>query len=241
MTTTSMLRRVLYWTGGVLATATVLTVALHLAPVREALGWKPLGVADATGGTSSGWCPFGFGSTDASAKVAITHAPHDPTHPRAHARPALGFTLDATTKADVTAWATAHQIACKATQGGATLECSDVPAALLPSGENKLALETAWFFFAGGARLESVQTIRRGADPTTVVAAFDDAQAAVTARAGAPAVRDGVTDAADLARGALRQARVEYRFQDYHALMRATNMGAAKGYLLTETYAAVLD
>ena len=32
----------------------------------------------------------------------------------------------------------------------------------------------------------------------------------------------------------LRQATVEYRFSDYHALVRATNMG--DGYVLTEEY-----
>ena len=36
----------------------------------------------------------------------------------------------------------------------------------------------------------------------------------------------------------LRQAMVEYKLADYHAVLRATNMG--DGYVLTEEYATLL-
>ncbi len=40
-----------------------------------------------------------------------------------------------------------------------------------------------------------------------------------------------------LASGAFRQATRDYRFADYRALVRATNLG--DGYVLTESYTAL--
>jgi len=245
MSTTPRLRRVAYWTGGILAAATALTVAIHLAPVRKAMGWKPLGVADATGGTNSGWCPFGFGGggkTDDGTAVVMPrpHNTPDPTKPRALARPALGFELDVTTKAEVLAWADAHDIACKSLQGGSTLECKDVPASLLPAGENTLGLATEWFSFPFDDKLEIIKTIRHGNDPQAAIATLDRQQAVLTAKAGAPVGRGGAKDAGELALGALRQASVQFEFQNYRATLRATNMGPDKGYIVTEMYSSVL-
>ncbi len=244
MSTHPTLRRVAYWTGGILAAATAVTVAIHLGPVRKAMGWKPLGVADATGGTNSGWCPFGFGgggkSDDGVAQVRPRpHNAPDLSKPVAQSRPALGFTLDVTTKAEVLAWADAHDISCKPLQGGSTLECSDVPASLLPAGENTLGLATEWFSFPFDDKLEIVKTIRKGNDPQIAIATLDGQEAALVAKAGAPGSRGGAKDATELGLGALRQASVEFQFQNYRATLRATNMGA-KGYVVTELYAAVL-
>jgi hypothetical protein len=244
MSTTSRLRRTLYWTGGILATATVLTVAIHLGPVRKALGWKPLGVADATGGTHSGWCPFGFGHVDGDGKIVATTIPRpaahalDPSKAIAAGRPALGFTLDVSTRADVLAWAKQYEIACTDIQGG-TLQCKDVPARALPADESALGLQIAWFSFPFDDKLEIVKSTRYAADADAVVAALDAEQAALTAKAGAPSVRDGDLDASHLALGALRQAHAEFQFQNYRATLRATNMGA-QGYAMSEMYAAVL-
>ena len=76
--------------------------------------------------------------------------------------------------------------------------------------------------------------MRHSPDAESVVGALDDAQAALTAKAGAPTVRDGDLDASQLALGALRQAHVEFQFQNYRATVRATNMGPDKGYMVTE-------
>lgn len=244
MSTHPRLRRALAWTGGVLGVATALTVAIHLGPVREMLGWKPLGaaVADSTGGTSSGWCPFGFGaSASDGTAIAVRPRPHtapDPAKAVALGRPALGFTLDVTTRDEVLAWATAHGVACRTIQGS-TLECSDIPVAALPAGENALGLTTAWFSFPFDDKLELVKTVRTGPDARTVAAAFDGEQSVLTAKAGGPSQRDGAADAGELALGELRQAHAEFQFQNYRATLRATNMGK-QGYVLTEMYAAIL-
>jgi hypothetical protein len=243
--TTTRGRRAAYWSGGILAAATAVTVAIHVAPVRKALGWKPLGAtADATGGTKSGWCPFGFGHKDAEGNVVATpvarpHSAPDANKAVALERPALGFTLDVTTRAQVQTWASEHGVTCTPISGGATLECADVPAALLPAGENSLGLATAWFSFPFDDKLEIVKTMRHAPDAESVIAALDDEQTTLTAKAGAPVVRDGDLDAEHLAIGQLRQAHVEFQFQNYRATVRATNMGA-RGYMMSEMYAAVL-
>ena len=52
-----------------------------------------------------------------------------------------------------------------------------------------------------------------------------------------PVRREGESSASFLSAGSLRQASAEYRFSNYFALIRATNVG--EGYLLTEDYRAL--
>lgn len=210
--------RLLLGGTGVLALAAVVTVAIHLAPVRALLGWQPLGAS----GSRSMFCPLGHGEQPArTAAVAIPATP----------RPALGFTLDVTTRAQVAAWASAHAIECVERRGA--LACADVPGGALGDRENALAATSMWFRFSGD-RLAAVQTVRRSARADDVVAAFGAAESSMTKRVGDPAARTGIADAS-LSAGALRQAMVEYRAPAYRAVVRATNMG--DGYVLTESYA----
>ncbi len=206
--------KVAWWIGGVLGVATLATVALHLAPVRGLLGMKPLGT-----GTKSAFCPFGYGKQPATE----AHAPRPiPTEPR----PALGFALDVSGPADLALWAAAHGIHCTPQHGGSVLECADLAAAT-----------TLWFRFDGLA-LAAIQTSRRAPDARGVATAFDATTSAISAAVGTPTTSDGSASADDLARGALRQAMVEYRRPGYHAVVRATNMG--DGFVLTESYATGL-
>ena len=205
--------------GGVLVLATLATVAIHLAPVRAMLGWKPLGA----NGSRSAFCPLGYGAQPertATAPIVI------PTTPR----PALGFVLDVTTRAQVTAWAEEHDIECTARRGA--LECANVPAGAV--GGASLALTSVWFRFDRDT-LVGIQTVRRSPVVADVVAAFGAVETAMTKVVGDPSRREGVAVADSLSRGALRQAMVEYSAPSYRAVVRATNMG--DGYVLTESYA----
>ncbi len=202
-----------WWIGGALGVATLVTVALHLAPVRGLLGMKPLG-----SGSKSAFCPFGYGKQPAA--TTARRAPRTiPTSPR----PALGFALDVSGPADVALWARAHGIRCTAQHGGSVVECADSAAAT-----------TSWFRFDGLA-LAEIQTARRSPDARGVATAFALTTSVISAVIGAPMTFDGSASADDLARGALRQAMVEYRRPGYRAVVRATNMG--DGFVLTETYA----
>lgn len=165
---------------------------------------------------SLGGCPFGY---DKPIATAVHGAP----------QPALGFALDATTGAQIRAWATAHAIACTPHRGA--LECAQVPASLL--GEAGLATTSAWFALDGSDTLRAIHTVRRTRDPQVVAAAFDAAEMGATRALGTPVVTAG--DPTTLADGALRQAMAEHRTPHLSITLRATNMG--DGYALTESYA----
>lgn len=205
-----------------LALATGFAVGIHVPAVRAALGWKPLEAA----AEPSAFCPFGYGTP--SAAPALPPRTVTPTTPR----PALGFTLDVTTRAEIEAWAITHGIRCTPQHGSMVLECVDVPAALVPA--TPLAATSVWFRFTG-ATLAGIQTVRRTDAVDSIVAAFAAVEVTMTAAVGSPSKRQGEADAATLGRGTLRQAMVEYRAPAYRAVVRATNMG--DGYVLTESYA----
>ncbi len=59
----------------------------------------------------------------------------------------------------------------------------------------------------------------------------------VFAESAATGARDGDASAANLTAATLRQAMIEYRFKDYQAVVRATNLG--DGFVLTEEYASL--
>jgi len=112
--------------------------------------------------------------------------------------------------------------------------CVDVPATALPQPLAALGATGLWFQIDEHGALASVQVTRRDRAAATVSEAFARLQARLTADAGAPAKRDGSAAPDVLASAALRQAVVEYRFADYRALVRATNMG--DGFVFTEEY-----
>jgi hypothetical protein len=216
-----------------LGTALALVTVIHLPPLS---GW--LGI---TGGHGGG-CPFGFDHEESAEGHKVAKARLDATlrgQTPALARPALGFTLDVTTVTDVQQWSIAHGLGCEAKHGGTLVECGEVPASALPRGAGALGLTSAWFQFGDHGTLESLKTVRRDPVVGAVSAAFDAVQTDVSARAGAPAKQDGSAAPEVLANGALRQAMVEYRFTDYRALVRATNMG--NGFVLSEEYATLVD
>jgi hypothetical protein len=238
------LRRVLAYSLGTLALAAALITAWHLPPVRRLLGLAPL--AHPTHGS----CPFGFGGSsstpsasdiaaarqrevDAAAAYRVAHA----DEPLAHARPALGFVLGTTTIAQVDQWASDNHVSCTHRNGDALVECANIPSALLAPAP--IGATAAWFEFGARGTLRTVKTERDDADVAKVADAFTQTQDAVTAAAGAPRTIVGSAAPGVLSHGLLRQASVEYRFQDYRAVVRATNMG--HGYSLTETYATYTD
>lgn len=217
-------RRIWRTLAATLGTVVVLGVVVHLPPVR--------GYLAAHGHHGGGLCPLGYGRPAGVATIV-----HDPSAPRAKARPAIGFALGTTTAAELTTWALAHRVACATRHGGASVECADVPAELLPRDAGALGVTTAWFEFDRRGTLASVRTVRRDRDVGAVATAFATIRDQLTARAGVPAAEDGSAAPAVLANGALRQAMVAYEFADYHAVVRATNMG--DGFVLSEEYVAL--
>ena len=184
-------------------------------------------------------CPLGYDAAatpaqreEARRRFSRTHA-----HPEglaAKARPALGFVLDATTRAEVNAWAAARGLRCESAKSGADLSCDDVSAAQLPEGYRGSDVTAVWFNFGADGTLISLTAVRRDASAQRVEATYQGLQTALTRDAGPLFHTEGSASATVLASAPLRQATSELRFRDYYALVRATNVGDA--YVLTEEY-----
>jgi len=225
------IRRLWRWGGGVLGVAVVAMIAIHLPLVRRALA--------ARGQTGGALCPFGYGDATAASRAAQhAHVAALRGAAPAHARPALGFALDVTTTADLERWARDRGAACETKHGGTLVECAQVPAASVP-GAGDLGLTRVWFELGSRGTLASIKTVRRDRAVAPVASAFAAIEGALTDQAGAPAHADGSAAPDALGNGTLRQAMVEYRFTDYRAVVRATNMG--DGFVLTEEYTTLVD
>ena len=96
-----------------------------------------------------------------------------------------------------------------------------------------------WFTFGTNQQLLTVKALSRATDPETVSAAFLTTQSTLDREAGAPADTHGNAEPQALAQGALHQASAEFRFRDYYALARATNV--SPGFVLTEEYRSLPD
>jgi hypothetical protein len=184
-----------------------------------------------------GKCPLGYDTAATPAAREMARRRFAATHAGsavAHERPALGFALDETTRGDVLAWASEHHVKCVARKSGPDLDCADVPAAALPDHEDGVPLHSLWLTFGVGDRLIAAVGIRRDPSDSAIGDAFAKVTRDVALLAGPATTTSG--DPTSLAAGQLYQAMAEYRFQNYFAVARATNMGDKDGYVLTEEY-----
>lgn len=195
----------------VLGALTALTAVVHIPFVQRQLGG----------------CPFGHD------KVATTARRGDPGLAAAKARPALAFALDTSTRSDVWRWAMTNRVACADQRRGQMIECRDVPGQALGTGA--LTATSLWIELDASGRVIGVKTVRRTDAASPVAEAFR-ATTAIASTAGDAVATHGDPDA--IARGAFHQAAAEYRFRDYLAMVRATNMG--DGFVLTESYASAM-
>ena len=186
-------------------------------------------------------CPLGYdrGATPAQRQEAASRfAASHRGATAASSRPALGFVLDGSRRGEVIAALAVHGVSCRSS-AAADLVCTGVSSAALPGAPSGSPARELWFTFGAHDQLLSVVALSRAADPRTASAAFEATTSALSRRAGPVTNASGDGSAAALAAGALRQASAEFRFSNYYALARATNMGS--GYLLTEEYRALVD
>jgi hypothetical protein len=187
-----------------------------------------------------GGCPFGYDRALSPAQreraqldFAISHRGER----RARSRPALGFQLDRTTRDEVVAELAAHGIACAAGKGMSDLTCSGVPSQALPNASGPA--RNLWFTFGVRQQLLSVVALSRASEVAIISETFIATRSALDDQAGAVTKTEGNSDPRALAAGALRQASAEFRFRDYYALTRATNLG--QSFVLTEEYRSLPD
>jgi hypothetical protein len=189
-----------------------------------------------------GGCPFGYDKPMTLAErerknqnFAIGHRGQE----RAANRPALGFVLDRTTRSEVLAQMAKHGVSCNSARGFSDLTCTGVPSSALDGLTAYAPPRNLWFTFGSKELLLSVVAISRDADPKAIGDAFVATRAVLDHEAGPAAVATGSADARALTSGLLRQASAEFRFSNYYALTRATNLG--KGFLFTEEYRSLSD
>jgi hypothetical protein len=225
-------------TVGLFALLTLLIVFAHTMAGRPLLRW-----AARAASPHASACPFGYdrGASHeereaARARFAASHKGATPSS----SRPALGFVLDRTTRGDILAWASAHGVSCTAGRGMGDLNCPEVRDDLVPEAFRAVGSQELWFVFGLGERLISVTTAAHSPRPEAISAAFTSVVTTLDRRAGAPSRVEGDASAEHLSSGPLYQASAEYRFGDYYAVARATNVGPG-GYALTAEYRSLPD
>jgi len=204
--------------GGAALCGTALIGLLHLPAARPLLAWLGACPVRAT--------PTATERARARALVRLRGTVAAP------ARPALGFTLDTTTLADVRAWADGHRLACAASMQDTLLKCDGVPAAAIPGAKAPVD-EVAFGFRARDGRLASVTTITAGLAASAASARLTATAASLSAAIGAPTASHLPSGAWDAAGPVL----VAYRFSDYIAGVSAMPMSTpGRGVVLREYY-----
>lgn len=166
----------------------------------------------------------------ASARAARGQAPSP-------ARPALGFVLDRTSRAEVDAWAAARGVSCTPSQRGTVLRCTGVPAAAV--GLDGGAIDDLSFAFdPASATLVTVTALRNQLDAATAAATLGERRSSLAAELGEGRAH-GQATALYLAAAPMRTALVEYRFSDYIANLSATNLGTRVA--VREHYMSAVD
>jgi hypothetical protein len=227
------MRKVAIYGLGSLLALTALTGLAHTRTGLRAIAWV----------TGSEGCPFGEGEAltaaaaeqlrlDALAKLDRSKSP-------APARPALGFRLDLDRRQDVTRWAEAHGVQCKADRSGAGLRCLDVAFADLPRAAqlepSDAAISEAHgvvsFGFQPDGHLVSVQlqSATGTARPVLQRLAGTAMDAIEQLQPGSATVSGDALDSTSFVR---RKAQVA--FADYYAEVTATSLG--KRWTVVETY-----
>lgn len=212
--------------------------------VAGAVAFTPTGGAIARGlvRMAHGGCPFGYDRAPTAAERERARLHFAATHRgerRAPSRPALGFTLDHTTRAQVVAAMSARGVHCSAGRGLSDLTCAHVPGTALAGSAPASLDRTLWFTFGTRDQLLSLISVSRDTSAQSVSNAFVNVQRTLNLEAGTATSSTGSADPEALSKARLRQASAEFRFANYYALERAANLG--ESYVLTEEYRSLPD
>jgi hypothetical protein len=227
MTTTGKRKR---WTM-VMAVSVPLVVAavgLHTRAGRSLLGFGASG------------CPWEKSAPSAERleDFRVKNAAALKTNATARTRPAFGFDLDKSSRADVTAWGTRTGAKCTEELAGAAMRCESVDRSALEEGaESGVAIKDAFFRFDPRGVLVGVDLMRDGTDGEKAAAVLESVTKRIADAAGPPSTVHGTASPAHLA-GYLNRAASEFRFADYAADVSATNLGE-QGVVVREQYRSI--
>jgi len=156
---------------------------------------------------------------------------------RATSRPAFGFVLDQSTKADVTAWGSRVAATCRDEIGGAAIRCESADKRTGTEAESEPPIHDAFFRFDPHGVLVGVDVMRDGTNGEKAAAMLSALTEGVSRAAGPPAAVQGTASPAHLA-GYMNRAATEFRFTDYAADVSATNLGD-EGVVVREQYRSI--
>jgi hypothetical protein len=158
----------------------------------------------------------------------------------APARPALVFTLDATTLVDVHSWAARAHVACDDVRPG-LVKCAHVPPGAVGRANVEGPIDELTLAFGARGRLENVTTFRTDLRPGAAARAAEDVVSSLTADLGPPAKSAGDFALDRLAQsGAASLATRAYRYRDYVAEVTAIHLPSS-GLSLREHYMSAND
>lgn len=218
------LKKALWPAVGFAVASTALMGFAHTKPGRPllalmAMGKKPAVESNESKGAA---CPLGFSKVDPSQKDAALHQQADQLRgtQRAWAKPALGFSLEKTTRADIEAWAKQNQLVCRNSRFMSDFECSDVSAGLLSreptEGVNPDA-RVVKFTFDSQERLVSLMAVRYDRDPNTLASFYTGLVSALSTKAGPASKSEGEPNPQYLSVGPFKKASATFAFNDYYA------------------------
>jgi hypothetical protein len=201
------------------AMASLATLAIGLLHLPWARSWLPHAFG----------CPVGR-ATPAQVEAAQARAFRSLCGPgHARSRPALGFTLERTTLAEVQQWAHERGLACEVRRDGALLICPAVPASGISTRAPFVYDELAFGFRLRDLRLVNLTTLRTGLDRQEAGLGFQGLKLELAEKLGEPALQN-----------AGENPFVNYRFADYLAEVSAMPL-PRRGYALREHYMSALE
>ena len=217
-------KRLLIGATGIVATTVGLVGVLHMPFARNLL-------------MDIGGCPVGHASL-AELEPAIKAAQQAQRGTdAAPARPALGFTLDKTTRADAVAWAERAHVSCKDQREGLFF-CYDVPAAAVGLDEADGPVSEVHFGFNTKGVLFDLATMRMN---SSAKPATDIASHLATQLSAPPQKINGSFDEAKLSKaGPMTISTLSYHYKDYIAELTAMRLNEP-GLVVREHYVSVTD
>lgn len=165
-------------------------------------------------------CPLGYDKAQSSEdrrRHAAEYISQAKGQPLAATKTVLDFTLGRSTSSDVKSYANTHSGHCRALTD-LELECSNIRAGN--------AVVTLWASFGERGQLIRYKSVETLSDVRATSDRYAKMIRAIGRDAGRPTRQTGSYAASSLASGALYQAISEFKYRNYLADLRVTNLGS---------------
>ncbi|MFO0660767.1 MAG: hypothetical protein U0165_13185 [Polyangiaceae bacterium] len=148
----------------------------------------------------------------------------------ARSRPGLMLSLGAS-RDELSAWSARVHAQCADQASGLEVRCTGLDD--VERAGAAVRTDAVVFRFDRDGHLVSILSMQSTSSPDAAALHVRESSDSLASEAGPSTQRFGDADPEFLAAGALRQARAEFKFSDYHASVAATNMGRDR-YVISE-------